>query len=97
METRLIHINDFCRSHKIDETFILELQTYELISLQVRDNEKFIVLEELPKVEKMVRLHQDLSINREGIEAIYHLLERTQQMREEIRALKQRLGRFEGI
>ncbi|MGB3151033.1 MAG: chaperone modulator CbpM [Maribacter sp.] len=96
METHLIHLTDFCKSHKIEKTFILELQTYDLVSLQVRDKEQFIVLEELPKVEKLIRLYQDLNINREGIEAIYHLLERTQKMQSQIWALQQKLKRYEG-
>mgnify|MGYP003624394163 CR=1 FL=1 len=91
METHFIHINDFCKGHEIELSFIIELQEYELIQLKIVDNDKFIALEELPKVEKLIRLHQDLSINIEGIEAIYYLLERSKKMRQEIQALKQRL------
>ncbi|WP_273565755.1 chaperone modulator CbpM [Maribacter halichondriae] len=95
METQLIHINDFCQVHKIDQTFNIELESYDLIILEVHNNDRFITLEDLPKVERMVRLHQDLSINWVGIEAIHCLMERMQQMPEEIRSLKRRLGRYE--
>jgi len=97
MKAHLIHIKDFCASHEIDIAFIMGLEEYELIELRVVDNNRFITVEELPKVEKMVRMHQDLSINTEGIEAIQYLLERTERMYEEIRLLKQRLKRHEEI
>ncbi len=93
MEVEYIHIKDFCSGHNIEEAFIFGLQEYELIELRSIDNQQFIYVEELPKVEKMVRLHLDLHINLEGIEAIYHLLERTLQLQNEIRTLKNRLKR----
>ena len=97
METHLIHIEDFCIGHEIDITFITGLQQYDLIDLKLINKSLFIEIEELPKVEKMLRLHQDLNINIEGIDAIYHLLEQTNQMREEINQLRLRLKRLESL
>lgn len=95
MEVEYIHIKDFCSGHNIEEAFIFGLQEYELIELKVIDDQQFIYIEELPKVEKMVRLHQDLEINIDGIEAITYLLERTKRMSEELQSLKNRLKRHE--
>ena len=92
-----IHIKDFCSGHNIEEAFIFGLQEYELIELKLIDDQQFIYFEELPKVEKMVRLHQDLKINIDGIEAIHYLLERTQQMSEEIHTLRKRLRKHEEL
>lgn len=97
METEFIYIQDFCSSHNITETFILKLQEYELVELKMVDDQKCIYLEELPKVEKLVRLHRDLDINLEGLEAIYHLLEKTMQLQNEIYTLKKRLNRYGAI
>ena len=97
MELDYILIKDFCSSHDIEEAFILRLKEYELIELKSIENKQVIYVEELPKVEKMVRLHHDLHINLEGIEAIHHLLERTLQLQNEIHSLKKRLNREEII
>ena len=97
MEKHLIHINDFCRGHEIELSFIVELQEYDLIELKSVDSDYFIELEELPKVEKMVRLHQELSINREGLEVIHRLLERTRHLNKELRVLRERLKRYENL
>jgi len=96
METHLINITDFCKGHKVETSFIIELQEYELLELRTINNEYFIEIEELPKVEKLIRLHHELSINREGIEAIHHLLQRMENMQNEIQFLKQRLRQYEG-
>ena len=45
----------------------------------------------------MVRLHQDLNINIEGLEAVHQLLQRNSAMQEEIRLLKQKLNRLDAI
>ncbi|NNE76386.1 MAG: hypothetical protein HKN31_04865 [Pricia sp.] len=97
MEVEYIHIKDFCNGYNIEESFLFRLQEYELIELQVINDQQFIYIEELPKVEKMVRLHQDLKINIDGLEAIHYLLERTQQMHEELLVLRRRLRRHEDL
>jgi uncharacterized membrane protein YjjP (DUF1212 family) len=59
------------------------------------EQEHYIHQEELPKLEKMVRLHQDLGINLEGLEAIHHLLEKVEQMQSEVNLLKNKLRKWE--
>ena len=95
MDTEYISIDDFCRSYEIEESFMFKLQEYELLTLRIIDQEKYMYIEELPKVEKLVRLHHDLNINLEGIGAIHFLLERIIHMQEEIQMLKKRLQRHE--
>lgn len=97
MKTRFIRITDFCESHNVEESFIIELKKYELVRLKNVGKEQFILPEELPEIEMMLRLHRDLKINIEGIEAIRHLLERTTQLQEEIRRLRNRLNGFENL
>jgi hypothetical protein len=43
----------------------------------------------------MIRLHHELDINLAGIEAITHLLQRVENMHEEMRLLRNRLQRYE--
>lgn len=93
--TYYITIKDFCASHEIEESFIFSLGEYELVTLEVKEEEYFIRQEELPKLEKMIRLSQELGINIEGLEAVYHLLERVEQMQDEVNQLKNKLRRWE--
>jgi hypothetical protein len=52
----------------------------------------FIDDNELPRLEQFARLHQELDINFEGMEAISHLLDRINEMHEQIIRLKNKLN-----
>ncbi len=55
----------------------------------------FIPVEELQKLEKLIRLHYDLDINVEGIDAIVCMTERIENLQQEIIQLKNRLKLYE--
>ena len=58
-------------------------------------DERYIEESQFMALEKFTRLHQDLHINEEGIEALAHLLEKIETMQLEIRNLKNRLRLYE--
>jgi MerR HTH family regulatory protein len=75
METNnLIQLAQFCNIQNVDASFILALQEYELVELVVVEEIHYLPITQLPTVEKMVRLHYELDINLEGIDAIATLL-----------------------
>ena len=51
----------------------------------------YILPDEVHKLEKLVSLHYDLDINIEGIETINHLLEKIEDMQNEIIKLKNKV------
>jgi hypothetical protein len=57
--------------------------------------EIFLPLTELERLEKIVRLHFELDINLEGIETISHLLDRMEEMQRDIQRLTNRLKAYE--
>lgn len=91
----LISVNEFCRHHEIEVTFVQSLQENKLIELVVVRDEIFVHTNQLPRLEKMVRLYYDLDINLEGIEVINQLLQRIENMQQEIGTLKNRLNLFD--
>lgn len=92
---QFIRIQEFCANHGIDESFVFDLQEYEIIQIKQVGNEPHISELELPILEKMTRLHQGLEINPEGLQAIYHLLEKVNGLQQEVNSLRIRLRRFE--
>tara|TARA_R110002020_G_scaffold187962_5_gene386479 strand:- start:160 stop:456 length:297 start_codon:yes stop_codon:yes gene_type:complete len=94
---KIIHftLEAFCGSHGIDQSFVLTLGEYELIELKNIENKRYIHNNDLPKLEKMLRLHQEMGINPEGIQAVEHLLSKVNRLQNEISTLKLQLGRFE--
>ena len=84
----LIPAKDFCLYHNIEYSFISSLEDSGLITITSVEESTFIPADELDKLEKFVRLHYDLDINIEGIETIYHLLQKIEQMQREILQLR---------
>ncbi len=93
--TRLISINKFCEHYKVPKTFINALHEYELIEIIIAKNENYLKVTQLNEIEKMIRLHYDLDINLEGIDAIYNLLKQVEDMQIKIIELNNRLRFYE--
>lgn len=95
MPEQLISTDDFCRHYKVEYSFISSLQEHGLIEVRIIDQTSFIDHDHLKNVEQLVRLHYDLDINVEGIEAITCLLNRVNSLQEEIMSLKNKLDLYE--
>lgn len=93
--TDLIPIQLLCKRYDIPESFINRLQEFQLVELIVEENDFYINTTQLKKVEKMMRLHFDLDINFEGLDAIYNLLDQVESLKKEIRILHNRLRVYE--
>lgn len=92
----LIAVNEFCKYHKIEISFISTLQQTGLIEFTTIEETVFIDTEELPQLEKIVRFYYELDINLEGIETITHLLMQIKNLQNENINLKNRLSLYEG-
>lgn len=87
----LIPAKDFCLHHDIEYSFISLLGNSGLINITSVKRSTFIHIDEMKKLEKLVRLHYDLDINLEGIETISHLLDKIEDMQKEIVLLKNKI------
>jgi len=81
--------------YNIEYTFINSLQEAGLVQIKTVNETTYIPETELQKLERMIHLHHDLEINVAGIEAITHLLDRVEQMQENMRGLRNRLRLYE--
>ncbi|MCX6279709.1 MAG: chaperone modulator CbpM [Bacteroidetes bacterium] len=91
----LIPLHQLCRHYNIEFSFIESLDEFGLVRITTIDETRYIYSEQIQPLEKMIRLHYDLDINLEGIEAISHLLEKLDSLQEELRITRNRLTRFE--
>lgn len=96
-EETLIPATKFCTHHRIEVSFLHSLQEYGLVEIEQRDEEVFIPANQLGELERLLRLHSELSINLEGLDVINHLLEKMNQMHNELTSLKNRLRFYENI
>ena len=87
----MIVLNEFCTNHEVDISFVRSLEEYGLIETIIVNETLCIQENKLPKLERIVRLHQELNINSEGVDAIINLLKRIENMQNEITDLKNKL------
>jgi len=91
----LIPIETFCECHQIDIAFIYSLEQVGLAEIILRDETAYIEEIHISDLETYVRLHRELEINPQGIDAIGHLLNQIRMMQDDIQHLKNRLNLYE--
>jgi len=91
----LIVIALFCNASQIEINFIEDLEAFGLIEIKIQNEIKYINKNQLVTLEKIIRLHNDLKINNEGIDIILNLQEKENQLLTEINYLKNRLSLYE--
>ena len=94
-EKVLVNVKEIMIHHQLDETFINQVESYQLVSFVIKNSQKFIIAEEMPRMEKIIRLHYDLEINMEGIEVIKNILDKMEALQDEVRKLQNRLNIYE--
>jgi hypothetical protein len=93
----LISIQKFCSHYDVPVTFITALHEYDLVEIIITDTEDYLQTNQLNDVEKMMRLHYDLEINLEGIDAIYNLLKQVESLQNEITLLNNKLRFYDNF
>ena len=95
MQNELIIVSEYCRKCHIEPSFIDLLQEGGLIEdIRTEGGERCLQFAQLPDVERYSRMYYDLSINIEGIDAIHHLLQRMEEMQNELHELRSQLRLF---
>jgi len=94
-DENMVPATTFCVHHNIELSFIHSLKEHGMIETVVVAEELLLPLSQLERLEKIVRLHFELDINLEGIETITHLLDRMEEMQNNIQRLTNRLKAYE--
>ena len=92
-----IEVSVFCSKYSVDQAFIQTLQENGLIETNIVSGAVYIPEDQLPSLEKMMRLHYEMDINIEGIETIHYLLQKIRSMQEEMQQLRNRVAVFESL
>ena len=91
----LIDLKTICEAHGIEVSFVNALISFSLIEVVQAGPEFFLPQEQLPELERLARLHKELNINPEGLDAVLHLLTKIRIMQQEMDMLKRRLKLYE--
>lgn len=97
METQeWISVEIFCRQHAVAPELVFSLRDFGLLEIMHENDADLIPASQLGEAEKLLRLHEELDINLEGIDVIVHLLHRINAQQQEIVQLRNRLRFHEG-
>lgn len=94
---KYISITELCTYYSVEHSFIYSLKDFGLVEIITFEEQEVIPEEQVRDFEKMLRLHYDLDINLEGIDAIHHLLNQIGELQEEVKQLKNKLSRWEKL
>lgn len=87
----LITTEDICKHYNVEQSFIEALHNAGLVEVALVEQHPCVQMEQLPQLEKYFRMHYELHINMEGLEAITHLLMQIETLQQQQQRLKQKL------
>ncbi len=91
----LIPADEICMRYKVERQFVSSLYESGIIEMITIQENEYIHCDHLADFEKMMRLHKELEINIEGLEAINHLLRKINRLQQDNLRLRNRLGLYE--
>jgi hypothetical protein len=95
IQKNYIALSTICKHYEIEMTLFKQLNETGLIEVIEIQESPCILEDKLENLEKILRLHQELEINSAGIETIFHLVDRIQNLQQETLDLKSRLRLYE--
>ena len=90
-----IPIVRLCEHYSVEISFFDELHEEGLISITTLEQTSYLHQDKISDVEKMIRIHQELNINTEGIDAVFNLLQKIDSLQNELNKLHNRLRLYE--
>ena len=90
-----IPIQTICTHYEVETTFLEGLNDYGLIEITTIEQLPCIHQNHIKNLESMIRLHDDLHLNFEGIDTVFNLLEKVEHLQDELRNIKNRLRIYE--
>jgi hypothetical protein len=91
--TKYITITTFCQYHGIESKLLFTFQEMGLLEIVEEESEHYLKEEKLAQLERMVRLYKDLELSPQGVEVVIGLLDKIQDLQEENRSLRRKLGK----
>jgi len=91
----LISTQILCSHYDIEISFVDALNKMGLIQIEIIEQNQFIHQDQISDLEKIIRLHNELNVNLEGIDIVFNLLEKEQELRNELVTLNNKLRLYE--
>ncbi|WP_299781628.1 chaperone modulator CbpM [uncultured Formosa sp.] len=94
-DNHYILVKTICIQYNIEPVFIEELQGIGLVDIITIENNKCLHKDTLTDLEKMIRMHNELHVNLEGIDVVFNLLKRVDYLQNQLSQTKNKLQFYE--
>lgn len=91
----LISINTLSTQYNIEISFFSNLNEFDLIEIITIEQVQYIQVDKINDLEKIIRIHNELGINMEGIDVVFNMLTKINELENELISIKNRLGLYE--
>jgi len=75
-EQQLISTQILCSQYNIEISFVDTLNKMGLIQIEIIEQNQYIHQDQISDLEKIIRLHNELNVNLEGIDVVFNLLKK---------------------
>lgn len=86
-----ILLNKLCTHYKVEMSFFSGLNEIGLIEIITIEQSHYIHQDKIYELEKMIRIHHELDVNIEGIDIVFNLLEKIDDLQNELISARNRL------
>jgi len=92
---KLILLDNLCAHYNIEMAFFYNLSQMNRITIKTINKSLYVEENTLHEIEKMIRMHQELNVNTEGIDIVFNLLEKMDNLQNQLVSVKNRLRLYE--
>lgn len=91
----LIPVDKLCIHYQVTNHFFDSLEVNGLVEIQIDEKVAYVEQSTVHQIEKIIRMHQELEINLEGVAVVLNLIEKITNMQNELKVAKNRLLLYE--
>lgn len=90
-----ILISQLCTHYSVEQSFFYSLDDNGLIEIITIESLPYLHRDEIPGLEKIIRIAQDLDLDMAGIDVVLNLLHKIETLQTELRLVRNKLSRYE--
>ncbi|WP_281228776.1 chaperone modulator CbpM [Flavobacterium aquiphilum] len=90
-----ILLQTICSHYQVESSFFTNLRDLGLIEIEVIEQSLYINENQVHNLERMIRLHHELEVNPEGIDVVFNLLQKIENLQKELITTQNRLRLYE--
>ncbi|MFV8326329.1 chaperone modulator CbpM [Flavobacterium sp. ZS1P14] len=91
----LIPLPTLSTHYKVEIAFFNNLSEMGLLEIKTIEETQYVDPKAIFEIEKIIRMHQELEVNIEGIDVVFNLLQKIEHLQNEIITIKNRLRLYE--